>query len=137
MPKRFPRRHLCGSSNLPKAQKCVDTAEILIKPPVLKFVDPSEQVGRVWKRPTTLYEPPVIQKTKLGGTIVRPESRCNAERVHNVVSSFLDSHENHSFLQKQWSKSQPQMGVSEWQPGEAPRARPIFTMTDDLFVGGV
>ena len=134
--KRYARRHETGKSNLSRALKMVDVAEIAVKPPVLKFVDPNEQANRTWKRPTTLYEPPIITTSKLGGVLVRPESRCTADRVQHVLSSFLSTHETNTFLQPQWSNDQPCLGISEWEPGEAPRSKPVFTMTDDIFIGG-
>ena len=50
------------------------------KPPILRYIDPHEHVAKDWKRPTKLYEPPTVTQTKLGGTLVRPESRCSAKR---------------------------------------------------------
>jgi hypothetical protein len=45
----------------------------------------------------------------------------------------MESHKEVVFMQQQWSNAQPLLGVSEWLPGEAPRAKPIFTNTDDIF----
>ena len=133
MPKRLPRRHHTGKSNLERAIPAIDVEELKVRPPILRYIDPHEHVAKDWKRPTKLYEPPTVTQTKLGGTLVRPESRCSAQKVAHVVDSFMESHKEVVFMQKQWSNAQPLLGVSEWLPGEAPRAKPIFTNTDDIF----
>ena len=74
-----------------------------------------------------------MERTRCGGSIVRPASRVSAARYTDVVEEHLDSHASMNFMQEEWSNTQPLMGIPDWCKGEASRAPAIFAVTDDVF----
>jgi hypothetical protein len=74
-----------------------------------------------------------LQRTPLGGTILRPASRCTAERFQHILKDHDEEHVKSSWMQEEWVNAQPLLGISEWSKGEAPRAMACFSVTDDIF----
>lgn len=127
---RRARTHACGKSNRPRIRKLADEIEVQHHAPDL-FHTGKDQVG-TWKRATKLLQAPQIERTRMGGTIVRPASRCSAERYSHVVDEHVDEHARSQFVQSEWI-IEPLSGSIAWAPGEAPRACPLFSVTDDVF----
>jgi hypothetical protein len=99
----------------------------------LSYADPNAQIGN-FKRSCKILEKPEIVRTRLGGSVMRPVSRCSAMRYSEVLDEHTAEFAQSNFVQETaWSNGQPLLGVSEWEPGEAPRAAAGFSVTDDVF----
>ena len=129
---RRSRTHQMGKSNRQRIRKLADDLAVQVAPPDLTFADPNSQIGR-WKRTSKLLCAPVIERTRLGGSIVRPSSRVSARRYKEEIENHLDEHSTSSFIQEEWVNMQPLMGIPDWNPGEAPRALSVFSVTEDVF----
>ena len=137
--RRLPRTHLTGASNRWAAigrksikGKLADAVEVEHSPPELSFADPNDQLGD-FKRKQKLLEAPALVRTRLGGTIMRPASRCAARRYAEVIDEHITEHEEATFVQRPWSNTQPKLGVPDWLPGEPARALAVYSVTDDVF----
>ena len=127
---RRARTHQMGKSNRPRIRKLVDEMEVMQHAPTL-FHSGKDQIG-TFKRATKLLQAPQIERTRMGGTIVRPASRCSAERYSQVIEEHVDDHARSHFVQAEWI-IKPLSGSIAWAEGEAPRACPLFSVTDDVF----
>ena len=101
-------------------------------PPSLRHADPHSQTFD-WKREHSIYEAPVIVRTKLGGNLMRPSTVSGARKYRNIAQEHIHAHEEQTFVQPEWSNDQPVIGVPEWCPDDEKRARPVFVVTDDIF----
>ena len=134
--RRQRRTHQTGASNRGRIHSLADPVLVQNSPDTLAYADANTQIG-TWKRPCKLLEAPEIVRTRLGGSIMRPVSRCSASRYSDVLENHVNEFQRENFVQpRAWSNDQPLLGVSEWEPGEAPRAAATFSVTDDVFVFG-
>lgn len=100
---RRSRTHQMGKSNRPRISKLADEVTVLHSAPDLKYTDTRSQVGP-WKRATKLLTGPQIERTRCGGTIVRPASRVSASRYSDVVEEHVNDHSSMNFMQdNEWS----------------------------------
>lgn len=134
--RRQRRTHQTGRSNRGRISSLADHVVVQNSPDTLAYADPSAQIGN-WKRPCKIFEAPEVVRSRLGGNIMRPVSRCSASRYSEVIDNHFQTFQRENFVQPQaWSNDQPLLGVSEWEPGEPPRAAATFSVTDDVFVFG-
>lgn len=112
--------------------RLADHVEVALAPPKLEYTNEHAPTDK-WQRPVALFEPPQLIRTKLGGTVMRPSSRCTASRFSERINEHFDEHHAKVFAQPEWSNTQPLLGVPEWNPGEATLARAEFSVTDDAF----
>ena len=132
--RRSVRVHQTGASNRGRVRKLADPVDVASAPPRLELREAVNGAAeQKYLRSRTLLEPPAIVRTKLGGTLLRPSSRCSASRYSEHLQDHCQEHDKVTFIQPEWANTQPLLGVPEWDKGEAPQAQPLFVVTEDIF----
>ena len=115
--KRMPRVHQTGNSNRSRARKYpeVDEDEITRLQGNLTISDEDfAATNNGWGRSIRIYESPSLVRTRLGGSLFRPLSRCDSKDYIPVLDEALKDKMQATFMQPVWTNDQPRMGVPIW-----------------------
>ena len=130
--KRMQRIHQTGNSNRSRAKKYpeVDSAEITRLQGDLTISDEDfAATNNGWVRSVNIYKSPSLVRTRLGGSLFRPLSRCDSKEYIPVLDEALKEKLKSTFTQPAWTNDQPRMGVPIWS--NDPMQAKVFS-TDGL-----
>ena len=114
---RRQRTHWTGKSNRQRAKKYpeVDEMEVERMKGDLKVSDADfAATNNGWAKSIKIFEEPSIIRTRLGGTLYRPLSRCDSKQYIEVLEENLAERSKATFVQPPWTNDQPRMGIPIW-----------------------
>ena len=114
---RRQRTHWTGKSNRQRAKKYpeVSEAEVERMQGNLTISDTDfAAINNGWSKAVKIFEEPSIIRTRLGGKLYRPLSRCDSKQYLEVLEENLEKRMAATFVQPEWTNDQPRMGIPIW-----------------------